>query len=81
MAGLGERLGLYSALANAGTRAIVAPLWDIVASAVVPILDEVCDAYLEGVPLCRALHEASQRAATTQPTWLAWALALEGDWR
>jgi hypothetical protein len=81
IAGLGERFGLHSALAQAGTAAIVAPWWDIVAAEVIPILDDVCDAHLEGVPLGRAVHEASRRAAETRPTWLAWGLALEGDWR
>ena len=81
IAGLGERLGLHSALADAGTSAIVAPWWDIVASQVIPVLDDICDAHLEGIPLGEAVHAACRRAATTRPTWLAWALALEGDWR
>jgi CHAT domain len=79
-AGLGERLGLFGALRNSGTAAIIAPRWDIVAEAVIPILDEAMERHVgQDEPLPLALHHAC--AAANQPRWLAWALALEGDWR
>jgi hypothetical protein len=79
--GLGERLGLYGALASSGTRSIVAPAWDIVADAVIPILDDALERYADGAPIARAVHDACTQAATQRPVWMAWALALEGDWR
>src|SRR5206468_2862388 len=39
-AGFGEMLGLFSTLRRAGTRAVVAPRWDIEPKVVLPILDE-----------------------------------------
>jgi tetratricopeptide (TPR) repeat protein len=78
--GLGERIGLFGALRSGGTRALIAPRWDIVANAVLPILDDALDRFLvTGRPLGLALHEAC--AASHLPRWLAYALALEGDWR
>ncbi len=82
IAGQGERLGLFSALRHAGTRAWVAPRWDIIADRVLPILDDALERYARGgVSLVRALHEACSAAEVEQPRWLAWALALEGDWQ
>jgi hypothetical protein len=78
--GLGERLGLFGALRNGGTRAVIAPRWKINASAVLPVLDDALDRFLEsGDTLGLALHKAC--AASGLPRWQAWALALEGDWR
>lgn len=81
-AGLGERLGLFGALRHVGTAAVVAPRWDIVPSAVLPILDEALERHMgDGEPLALALHRACAAANAVQPRWLAWALAVEGDWR
>ncbi|MEW2396342.1 CHAT domain-containing protein [Streptomyces sp. NPDC046862] len=80
-AGLGDRLGLFGALRTAGTTAVVAPGWDVVASAVLPVLDDALSRFLAGEPLGPALRQASLAAAEHQPAWLAWALTLEGDWR
>lgn len=81
-AGLGERLGLFNALRQSGTRSMVAPWWDIVASSVLPVLDDAFERHVRsGKPLARALHEACTAAENDRPRWLAWALALEGGWR
>lgn len=79
--GLGERLGLFGGLKRRGTRAVVAPHWDIVAADVLPILDDVFARLLRGIPLGAAVAGASVAAACDRPRWLAWSLALEGDWR
>ena len=81
-AGSGERLGFFYALRAAGTRAFVAPRWDIDPTAVLPILDDVIERHLlHSVPLGEALHSACLAASKDLPGWSAWALALEGDWR
>jgi tetratricopeptide (TPR) repeat protein len=79
--GLGERLGLFGGLKRRGTRAVVAPHWDVVAADVLPILDDVFVRLLRGTPLGEAVAGASLAAASNRPRWLAWSLALEGDWR
>jgi tetratricopeptide (TPR) repeat protein len=82
VAGLGERLGLFSALRQAGTRALMAPRWNIDAERVLPILDDTLERYMRGgVSLARSLHAACKAAEVEQPRWLAWALTLEGDWQ
>lgn len=80
-AGLGDRLGLFNALRQAGTTAMVAPAWNVIAIDVLPVLDGVTARYLAGEPLGQALRAACQDAAHALPDWLAWSLALEGDWR
>ena len=80
IAGLGERLGLFSALRHGGTRALIAPRWDFDVSGT-PILDAVLERYMGGVSLASALRSACREAATDLPRQVAWALALEGDWR
>ncbi|MGH3810949.1 MAG: hypothetical protein ACRDUV_00645 [Pseudonocardiaceae bacterium] len=81
-AGLGDRLGLFNALRHAGTTAMVAPAWYVIATDVLPVLDDVTARYLGGEPLGQALRAACQEAAAhALPDWLAWSLALEGDWR
>ncbi len=81
-AGLGERLGFYRVLNRSGCHSMIAPRWNIRPSAVVPILDDAMTRHLEkGEALGDALHHACLEAATTQPNWIAWALALEGDWK
>ena len=80
--GVGERLGLFSALRRSGTRSFIAPRWDINPEAVLPILDNTLERYLRtGDELGEALHLACSDASKEQPPWLAWSLALEGDWR
>jgi hypothetical protein len=82
VAGLGERLGLFGAMRFAGTRAIVAPRWDCWAPLVLPVLDDALERYLiAGGTLGKALHAACSAASASLPRWLAWNLALEGDWR
>lgn len=81
IAGVGERLGLFSALRRSGTRSMVAPWWDVEAEYVLPILDHVFERHVAGgETLGRALHAACA-AAGDRPRRHAWALALEGDWR
>lgn len=81
-AGVGEKLGLFSALRRAGTRSFVAPRWDIVPEVVLPILDNTIERYLrDGDELGEALHSACSEVSEELPHWLAWSLALEGDWR
>jgi len=82
VAGLGERLGLFGALRHGGTRVVIAPRWDAWAPLVVPILDEALERYVvQGSSLGQALHGACLDASARLPRWLAWNLALEGDWR
>jgi hypothetical protein len=82
MAGVGERLGLLAGLRGAGTRALVAPQWDIVPQIVLPILDDALESYYqEELTLAQAVHAACKRAEKAAPRWLAWSLATEGDWR
>ena len=83
VAGLGERLGFFGALRHIGTRAVVAPHWNIVAASVIPILDKVLENYLSPhTSLAQALRSACLAAEeNNSPRWHAWALALEGDWR
>lgn len=80
-AGLGDRLGLFNALRHGGTTAMVAPGWDILAHDVLPVLDDVTARYLGGEPLGQALRAGCLAATDAAPDWLAWSLALEGDWR
>jgi hypothetical protein len=80
--GLGERLGLFAGLRRAGTRTFVAPRWNIRPAEVLPILDNAMARYLTDAPSPgQALHDACTEAAKSQPRWIAWALALEGDWK
>jgi tetratricopeptide (TPR) repeat protein len=79
--GEGERLGLFAPLRSIGTRAMVAPAWDIEAKAVLPILDTTLELYAKGVGLAKALSQACLEASAAQPRWLAWSLTIEGDWR
>jgi CHAT domain len=73
LAGLGERLGLFGALRHAGTGALVAPKWDIVASQVLPILDDAMERNTsDGRSLAQALSDACRQAEASRPRWLAW---------
>ncbi|WP_406053741.1 CHAT domain-containing protein [Kribbella sp. NBC_00889] len=80
--GLGERLGLFTAFGPAGTRALIAPRWEVPPAEVAPILDAALEIWLAGdLDLARALHQACTAAAETLPPRYAWALMLEGDWK
>lgn len=80
--GMGERLGIFPALRAAGTLTLIAPRWDVVASVFLPVLDQVCAANIgQGMPIGRAVREASLQAQTAHPRWLSWAMSIEGDWR
>jgi tetratricopeptide (TPR) repeat protein len=81
--GFGEHLGLFAGLTSAGTRTMVAPRWDIVAASVLPILDDALERFFRGTPIGTALHTACRDAERKKrlPHWLAWALAVEGDWK
>lgn len=79
--GLGERVGLISALRDSGTMAIVAPRWDVVAEDILPIMDDALERYLMGASLAVAARRACESAQMHVPNWLAWALCVEGDWR
>lgn len=85
IAGLGEGLGLFRGLRGAGTRAIVAPRWDINASIVLPILDDAYERHLSGSSSLAVCVDDANHAASTMcdgvPAWHAWALSVEGDWR
>jgi hypothetical protein len=81
-AGAGEQMGLFGALRQAGTRSFIGPRWDVVAEAVVPMLDEVLVRYFdEKATLMDALYQTCMGAEARLPRWLAWSLSLEGDWR
>lgn len=81
-AGAGEQMGLFGALRQAGTRSFIGPRWDVEASAVVPLLDEVLMKYFDDkLTLVDALHQTCSRAEARLPKWLAWSISLEGDWR
>ena len=79
---LGERLGIFRALRHAGTRSFVAPRWEALAARVIPIIDDTIELSASGErSLAEALAIASRRAEADSPPWIAWTLALEGDWR
>lgn len=80
-AGAGEQLGLYSALRRHGTRALIAPRWEIPASAVLPVFSDVVrQIAAEGQSPASAVRNASLKAAEHLPPWLAYAPAVAGGW-
>jgi hypothetical protein len=79
--GLDERVSVFTSLRNAGTRTVVAPKWKIDVERVLPVLDDVINRYVQGVPLARALNLAAAAALERGiPAWLAHAVSLEGSW-
>jgi tetratricopeptide (TPR) repeat protein len=82
LAGIGERLGLYSILRGFGTRSLIAPRWDLKhLDLTLPILDRTVERYLrDGEGLGHALHGACVEAEKQHARWLAWTFSLEGDW-
>jgi hypothetical protein len=81
LTGVGERLGFMGALRRVGTRAFVAPKWDVVAEIVLPILDDAMELYWAHRHLGASVRTACLRAPENTPRWLRWAISLEGDWR
>lgn len=82
MGGLGDRVGLYAALRERGTRTLVAPAWDGVADDVLTVLDDTVERYVAGEDtLAECLRAACLAAEQRLPRWRAWAVSLEGDWR
>jgi tetratricopeptide (TPR) repeat protein len=82
LAASGDRLGFGNALRLSGTRSVVAPHWDITATEVIPVLDDALERYVSaGGELGQCLFDACGAAARRLPRWMAWSLALEGDWR
>lgn len=79
----GDRLGLFAPLSEKGTRALVAPGWDVEAEIILPILDDALESsILNKQPLAAALRQACLSAeGNNRPRRLAWALRIEGDWR
>lgn len=77
----GQQVGLFSALRHRGLRTLIAPRWDIMAEQVLPTLDRtralIIDGRRPGDALRTACLEAEQSGV---PAWIAWSLALEGDW-
>ena len=80
IAGLGERMGLLSALRHAGTRTVIAPAWDALAADVVEQLDQVRYRILSGEPAAQAVKAAADHAAVNKPAWRARVLAIDGEW-
>jgi tetratricopeptide (TPR) repeat protein len=81
-AGLGDRVGLFASLRPAGTRSLVAPLWDSIAIHATEIASGIIERRLVGgEPLGAAVWNAGKAAAGRLPRWISWNLALEGDWR
>ena len=67
---LGEHVGIFGALRLCGTRAVVAPAWDVRANDVVPILEAVVLLYLRrGRSLIACLKEAGDQAGKHLPHW------------
>jgi hypothetical protein len=57
----------------------VAPRWDVEPEFVLPILDSAIGFFVEeNLRLGDAVHKACTEAKA--PRWLAWSLAVEGDW-
>jgi tetratricopeptide (TPR) repeat protein len=79
--GLGDRLGLGSALSRSGTTAFVAPMWEVEAADVLPVLERTIALYLGGTPLAAALRTATTEAAGAGPDRTVLSLTLEGNWQ
>jgi hypothetical protein len=83
MAGIGERLGLFSILRGYGTQSLIAPRWDLKhLDMTLPILDGAMERHIRNrEPIGEALHIACLEAERQYPRWLAWIFSLEGDWK
>jgi tetratricopeptide (TPR) repeat protein len=79
--GLDERTSFSLLLADAGTAAVIAPRWEIDAALAFPILDEIMELFLSGMPLARAVANAGSAALSRGVTaWQAYAFVIEGAW-
>ncbi|MFL6313851.1 MAG: CHAT domain-containing protein [Terriglobales bacterium] len=80
---VGEHLGIFFGLRSRGTRALVAPHWDVVGQRVLPVLDRAMELYVtkNSLSLAAAVRHACLETAQNCKPWLAWAIAVEGDWR
>ncbi|MFG2951018.1 hypothetical protein [Streptomyces adustus] len=77
----GQQVGLFSALRHRGLRTLVAPRWDILAEQVLPVLDRCRALVLSGSPPGAALRTSCLESEQSGvPGWVAWSMALEGDW-
>ncbi|WP_330328379.1 tetratricopeptide repeat protein [Streptomyces sp. NBC_00536] len=77
----GQQVGLFSALRHRGLRTLVAPRWDILAEQVLPVLNRCRALVLSGSPPGVALRSSCLEAEQSGvPGWIAWSMALEGDW-
>jgi tetratricopeptide (TPR) repeat protein len=79
--GLDERIGLFATLQFRGMQAMIAPRWKIDVELAMPILDEVQENYIGGLPLAQAVNLAADAAISRGvPVWQARAFAIEGGW-
>jgi hypothetical protein len=58
--GLDERISIFSSLQKVGTSAIVSPRWKIDVEFALPVLDDIIEAYVNGVPLVSAITSAAE---------------------
>ncbi len=80
--GAGEQMGLLGALRNGGTRSLVGPRWDTDAVVVIDLLDEILESYLcNDAMLIDVVYDKCARLEKNLPKWLAWSVAIEGDWQ
>jgi len=79
--GLDERISIFSSLGKIGTRSVVAPRWKIDVESALPVLDDIIDGYVAGMPLSRAITTAAEAAMHRGvPMWQAFAFTVEGGW-
>ena len=81
VAGLDERTSFASLLAGAGTKAVVAPRWEIDAELALPVLDDAISRFIDGAPLAKAIASAAEDAIKRGvPAWQAYAFVIERAW-
>jgi tetratricopeptide (TPR) repeat protein len=82
-AGLGERLGWYSALQRHGLQTFVGPQWDVQADSTVPMIASVARALINrsAGPATAVKQVADTAVASGIPTWIARSLTVEGAWQ
>jgi hypothetical protein len=81
--GLGEQLDFFTGFRLSGTKALIAPRWDVMADSVLSVFLRTLDLTLHNNgSLIGSLREASQEAMKSFGSkWASWSLALQGDWR
>jgi hypothetical protein len=81
VAGLDERTSFASTLAKTGTKAVVAPRWNIDAELALPVLDDALSRFIDGATLIEAVSSAAYAAVERGvPPWQAHAFVIEGAW-